>query len=65
MARAEDIMLKNICKQLLQLYSDENGATMVEYAIIACAIAALCVLSVTAIGNKTHSLFIEAESTFP
>jgi len=36
---------------------DERGATMVEYALMVALIAAVCITTVTAIGNNADTKF--------
>ncbi|HET7815137.1 MAG TPA: Flp family type IVb pilin [Candidatus Baltobacteraceae bacterium] len=43
---------------------DESGATMVEYAIMLAFIAAVCVVLVVALGNKTSSQFSNFNATY-
>ncbi|MGN6652475.1 Flp family type IVb pilin [Trinickia sp.] len=40
-----------------QFLCDEDGATMVEYALMLALIAIVCILAVTAIGNGTNGIF--------
>lgn len=41
---------------------DDSGASMVEYAILASLIAAVCIVVVLAVGVKTSGLFSSANS---
>lgn len=49
------------------LLLDEEGATMVEYGLLAMLIGAICVLAVSLIGEKTNDAFggVEAQSPWP
>ena len=53
--------MKFLFNKLIRLYYSisffEKGATAVEYAIMASLIAAVIVLAVTALGQKTLDLF--------
>jgi len=53
--------MKNLGELFLKWYLavkySEKGATAVEYAIMASLIAAVIVLAVTALGQKTQNLF--------
>jgi len=40
--------------------SDEEGATAIEYAVMASLIAAVCVASVTALANATDGSFTDS-----
>ena len=44
-------------RPLLRLANDRSGATVVEYAIIAGAIAAVISIVLYALGAKTHNLY--------
>ena len=44
-------------KKLFKFFKEEDGATAVEYSIIAAAIAAVIVVIVTVNGNKTKNNF--------
>ena len=43
------------------LWRDEEGATMVEYALMLALIAIVCILVVTALGTQTGATFDEAQ----
>jgi pilus assembly protein Flp/PilA len=47
-----------------QLFRDDSGATMVEYAIMLALIAAVCITLVAALGGTTRSEFSNLNSTF-
>ena len=36
---------------------DEEGATMVEYGLMLALIAVVCIVAITAVGNKTNAKF--------
>lgn len=44
-------------KAMLALWSDESGATMVEYSIMVALVAAVCIAIVTTLGQKVSTLF--------
>ena len=46
-------------KEIKKFLSDESGATMVEYALMAGLIAAVCVAAATGIGTAVQSTFTE------
>ena len=54
--------IKEIFGRLLQ---DEEGATMVEYALMVALIAAICVGAVTLLGGKANSTFNNAAGKMP
>jgi len=47
------------------LWRDEEGATMVEYALMLALIAIVCILVVTALGQKAGETFDNAQSQLP
>lgn len=46
------------------LWVDESGATMVEYAIMLAFIAAVCLVLVIALGTKTSSEFSNFNASY-
>ena len=54
--------LKDFAGRLLQ---DEEGATMVEYALMVALIAAICVAAVTLLGGKANSTFNTTAGKMP
>ena len=54
-------MLKNLVK----LFKDEEGATAVEYGLIVAAIAAVIIVVVMAIGQKTNTAFQTVNAHMP
>ena len=54
-------MIKNI----INFLQDEEGATMVEYAIMVGLIAAVCVGVVTTLGTKTQGTFTTTGNVMP
>jgi pilus assembly protein Flp/PilA len=44
-------------KKLINFFKDEEGATMVEYALMLALIAIVCILAVTAVGENAESVF--------
>lgn len=49
---------------LAQLLKDEDGATMVEYAIMVSLIAAICVGVVTTLGQSVSNEFSTVNTSF-
>ncbi len=43
----------------------QNGATMVEYIIMASLIAVICIVVVGVLGNKTNALFGGSAASYP
>jgi pilus assembly protein Flp/PilA len=46
-------------KALKRLYKDEEGATMVEYALMVALIAVVCIGVVTTLGTRIQGKFTE------
>ena len=44
-------------QKLINFFKDEEGATMVEYALMLALIAIVCIAAVTAVGTSTESVF--------
>lgn len=47
------------------LWCDEEGATMVEYALMLALIAIVAILVVTALGTKVATTFDDAQQQLP
>ena len=52
-------------KKLLKFLKDEEGATMVEYALMLALIAIICIVAVTAVGTKASQTFQSIADTMP
>jgi Flp pilus assembly pilin Flp len=50
--------LRQLVRQLTPLWDDASGATAVEYALIAMAIAGVIVVAVYALGVKVNNLYL-------
>jgi len=48
----------------VQIFRDDSGATMVEYAIMLAFIAAVCITLVATLGGSTSSEFSNLNSAF-
>ena len=44
-------------KRLLRFFSDEDGATMVEYALMVALIAVVCITTVSSVGKKVNNSY--------
>jgi pilus assembly protein Flp/PilA len=51
--------------RLQWLYADEEGATMVEYALLLALIAVVSILIITSMGGKVQSTFTSADTAMP
>ena len=49
--------MNQFIKQAQRFLRDEDGATMVEYALMLALIAVVCIAAVTAIGNSANNMF--------
>lgn len=49
--------MKYLAKKVQEFMSDEQGATAVEYGLMAALIAAVIVLAVAAIGTNLNTVF--------
>ena len=47
-------------KKIINFFKDEEGATMVEYALMLALIAIVCISAVVLIGENANSTFSEA-----
>ena len=55
----------SMLEKIKTLWHDEEGATMVEYALMLALIAIVCILVITALGQKTGATFDEAQTQLP
>ena len=49
-------------QKLINFFKDEEGATMVEYALMLALIAIVCIVAVTAIGTSANNTFEAADT---
>lgn len=52
-------------KKIMQVVRDEEGATMVEYALMVALIAVVCIGVVTTLGTASKSTFTTAGAAMP
>ena len=48
---------------MINFFKDEEGATMVEYALMLSLIAIVCIVAVTAIGISSRTVFEAADAS--
>lgn len=48
-------------QRIKRLFKDEDGATMVEYALMLALIAVICIAVVSALGQKAGAKFDESQ----
>ena len=64
----QELMLKLWCgaqSRFFEIKEGERGATAVEYGIMVALIAAVIILVVQAVGNKTSNAFESVNSVLP
>ena len=44
-------------QKMINFFKDEEGATMVEYALMLALIAIVCIAAVTAVGQNARTVF--------
>jgi len=44
-------------KLLKRLFRDEEGATMIEYALLAALISVVAIVAITTVGNNVNAVF--------
>lgn len=49
--------MQHLLTQAKHFLRDDDGATMVEYALMLALIAIVCIVAVTAIGNGANGIF--------
>lgn len=49
----------NITRMLRELATNDNGVTMLEYALVAALIAVVCVVLVGAVGGNVTALYTQ------
>ena len=52
-----------MCKYLVQLWHDENGQDIAEYAVMLAVILVIVVGTIRLIGSNANNVFSEAAST--
>ena len=52
-------------KKLTQFFKDEDGATAVEYGLMVALIAAVIIIAVTTVGQKTNQAFTNVGAALP
>lgn len=58
-------MLARLIDRAKWLYADEEGATMVEYALLLALIAVVSILIITSLGTKVQTTFTSADTAMP
>jgi len=53
----------DMCKYLVQLWHDENGQDIAEYAVMLAVILVIVVGTIRLIGSNANNVFSEAAST--
>jgi pilus assembly protein Flp/PilA len=50
---------------IARFFSDERGATAIEYCLVACSISIVIVVAVTGLGENVRLLFVRVRDNFP
>jgi pilus assembly protein Flp/PilA len=50
-------MLRRLRKQVMAFFSEEDGPTAVEYAVMLALIVVVCLVAITSIGKTTNATF--------
>jgi pilus assembly protein Flp/PilA len=58
-------MIRKIADRAKWLYSDEEGATMVEYALLLALIAVVSIGIITTLGGKVQTTYTTASGGMP
>ena len=57
--------MKKLVDTAKWLYANEEGATMVEYALLLALIAVVSILIITTLGTKVQSTYTKASAGMP
>jgi len=57
--------MKNFSKSFQEFWADEDGATAIEYGLLASLIAVLIVVPVTAVGERLEAVFEAVRDALP
>jgi pilus assembly protein Flp/PilA len=57
--------MEKLKQKMMELWKDEEGATMVEYGIMVALIAAVCIAIIVLIGDKLLAAFTTVENALP
>jgi pilus assembly protein Flp/PilA len=52
-------------EKLIRFFKDEEGATMVEYALMVALIAVVCIAAVTVLGGNINTVFETISTALP
>ena len=52
-------------KPVQTFFSNEDGAALVEYALLVALIAIICIVGVTTLGSKINTKFTDVGSSLP
>jgi len=52
-------------KPVRNFFANEDGAALVEYALLVALIAIICILGVTALGSKINTKFNDIGTSLP
>jgi pilus assembly protein Flp/PilA len=52
--------MRTTFSQIVSLFRDEDGATLIEYGVVLAAIAVVCIAAVLSIGGSTDRMYQSA-----
>ena len=65
MTQEKENTMKKLIDTAKWLYADEEGATMVEYALLLALIAVVSIVIITTLGTKVTKTFTSANTAIP
>ncbi len=57
--------MNKLIPQIRFFLRDEAGATATEYAVMLALIIVVCITAISALGEKTSTMFVDIESALP
>jgi pilus assembly protein Flp/PilA len=52
-----EIIMRNLCKNLVSFLKNEDGPTAVEYAVMLSLIIVVCIAAITTLGSNANQAF--------
>ena len=65
MTQEKENTMKRLIDTAKWLYTDEEGATMVEYALLLALIAVVSIAIITTLGTKVQGTYTKASTAIP
>jgi len=57
--------MSKLMKPVQTFFSNEDGAALVEYALLVALIAVICIIGITTLGTKVNAKFTEIGASLP